>query len=385
MKLTLTSESLALLKDKAKLYSNMTRYFKDLYFKITSSSFELVLLGREGVLKTVLPVIDSDITSDYYFGIDYQKWTNAVQKYGFMDSLQLEIKKDTLYFSSQAKTGTITLALTPYKAGSSTADLIDQFLPKTLQDCTAELPLTTDFIEKAALMNSLFIPQVEVNAVGVNQTSLMNNTRIILGKTNLSDQIPDAFFRTNDPETYIYIHTFFLSLLPLLAKTSAVLLFDKGYNTIGWQDNDTAFVMRSEPCSACLPDPEEWDALIPDPGQTFEVSLAELKDMLQFFDGFYESGDWKPITFRLIANKAVELVYDHPTTIITQDLSAIPTFDAEFMVDAGALSKVLAKIQESSANDIELSFTWGPDSQAVYMEAGADYKFLLAVLQGSTD
>ena len=385
MKLTLTSESLALLKEKAKLYSNMARYFKELYFKLTAGNFELILKGKSGALKTVLPTIDSDITSDYYFGIDYQKWTNAIQKYGPTENIQLEIKKDTLYFLSQARTGTITLALTPYKAGSSTASVIDNLINKTLEDCTRELPLTTDFLEKTGLMNSLFIPQIEVNAVGVNKTSLMNNTRIILGKTYLSDPVPDAFFGTNDPENYVYIHTFFLGLLPLLTKTSASLMFDANYSTVGWQDEDTAFVMRSEPCSACLPSPDEWDALIPDPGQKFEVSLSELKDTLQFFDGFYESGDWKPITFRLSANKAVELVYDHPTTIITQDLSSVPDFDAEFMVDAGALSKVLAKVQESSAEDLQLTFTCGPDSEAVYMEAGADYKFLLAVIQGSTD
>jgi hypothetical protein len=269
---------------------------------------------------------------------------------------------------------------------SQRATQIDGFIRDSKAKCPNYLPLTQEFLAKVSLLGSLFIPQMDFNSIGVNCTSLMNNIRIILGKLTLQEAIPVEFFGSQDPETYIYLHNNLLALMPLLAKTSPGLYFQNDYQRYYWEDSDSSLYMSSEPWEISLPTPEDWAAIVPQTDQTFDVPLEELQDTLQFFDGFYESSkDWKPITFRLSAHKALELEYDHPTTKIAQPLSCIPEFDAEFMIDAGVLSKVLAKVKEGLGSETMLHFTYGEDYAGVLMEAGDDYQFLLAILQGGND
>lgn len=387
MKFTLKSSELHIFQEKLKIYTQVSRATSkpETYLKITPQTLEFIIKTPQGLIKSVFQISDSDFTDSMYYQIDYPKWSNALQKYGADVDLTLEVKKNALWFSATGKPGSISLALTTVGPQTATAQTIDNLINTKKVLAVHKLELTSDVLAKLSLANSMFVSQINFNSIGINQYGVINSNNIVITKAKFNDPIDVSFFGTRDPNTYVYIHTFFLDLFPLLAKTNNEVWFsDNTYDIIYWADDNTSFIMRSEPWSLALPSTEEWNNIIPQNGHEVGIDLNELKDMLNFFEGFYEAGDWKPLTFTLSANKSFELSYSHPTAMITQELQVTPDFDASFIIDAGILSRALQKVKDSIADpDAFLVLSYAEDSPGILLSIGDSFQFFLALISES--
>lgn len=387
MKFILRSSELHIFQEKLKIYTQVSRSASkpETYLKITPQILEFVIKTPQGLIKTLFQISDTDFTESKYYQIDYLKWANALQKYGPDVDLALEIKKNALWFSAANKPGSISLALTTIGPQTSIAQTIDNLINTKKTLAVHKLELIPDILGKLSVANSMFVSQVNFNSIGINQTGVINSNNIVITKAQFNDPIDKAFFGTRDPNTYIYIHTFFLDLFPLLVRTNNEVWFsDNTYDIIYWADDNTSFIMRSEPWSLALPSSEEWNNIIPQAGHEIEININELKDMLNFFEGFYEAGDWKPLTFNLSANKSFELSYSHPTAVITQELPIIPEFDASFMIDAGILSRALQKVKDFLPDpDAFFTLEYAEDSPGILLSIGDSFQFFLAIISES--
>ena len=116
----LNNSQLGILQNKSKicsfLSSNLTRSF----FKVSSDTFTLFQRGSSGAFSIDVPV-ECNISNNIYYSVDYNKWTNALQKFSNYSEVCVAINKNMLTLSAPKTVDTINLSILTFEADSSEA------------------------------------------------------------------------------------------------------------------------------------------------------------------------------------------------------------------------------------------------------------------------
>lgn len=382
----LNNYQLTTLKAKSKLYSILNNVLTKAYFKLSKNSFEFCLRGGNGLIKTTIPIEYEG--NEVYFSVDYSKWVVALQKFENSEQIQFSLGGNLLSLRENTNTDIINLGIIKYDKDSSEADVIDNLITRAGDEVKArnnEMTLTEELLDAFSLADSLFISQDKYNSIGLSKKDVMYSSRAIVMKIKLQEKLDDNLFKDlEEDESYIFIHSFVLKLLPLLSKFNSLVYFSEDYGIIYWSDSDTEMVFTSESRKVALPDESQWEAIKPQNSESyFEVGLEELAEGLSFFNGFYTGTVWKPITFEIEANKEVILTYKHPTTEITKTLNNVTSpYSGKFMLNSEILEKLVNRIRNHYKEDrVDMLINYDDEAQGVYCSVGSgDYEMVLSKL-----
>ena len=382
----LNNYQLTTLKAKSKLYSMLNNLLTKAYFKLSNNLFEFCLRGGNGLIKTSIPIEYEG--NPVYFSVDYSKWTVALQKFEDSEQIHFTLGGNLLTLKESNGQDVINLGVIKYDADSSEADILDNLLKKTGEAVKArnnEMTLSEELLDAFGLADSLFITQDKCNSIGLSKEDIMYASRALVLKIKLQEKLnADLFKDLAEGEDHIFIHSFVLKLLPLLAKFNSIIYFSDDYGVIYWNDNDSELVFTSESRKVALPDKEQWEAIKPQNEESyFEVDLNTLSEGLAFFNGFYTGTAWKPITFEVSANKEVVLTYKHPTTEITKTLNNTSSpYDGKFILNSEVLEKLVNRIRgHYKEGNINMLFNYDDEALGVYCSVGdKDYEVILSKL-----
>lgn len=386
----LNNYNLSILQNKGKIYSYLNSKLDKAYFKLSKGSLVFALSGGDGMVSTSLD-IDYD-GATLYFSVEYNKWTTALQKFAYTDVLKFSLSKSLLKIFVDGRLDEINLGIISYEDNSLVANQLNSFIHDKKNEIIPSnhaLELTPEILCNFDLVNNLFSTQNRINSIGVSKDNVMYADRSVVVKANLTSELPAQLFENLDEDdNHIYIHTYTLKLLALLAEFNNKVYFDDYYEVMYWSDDTTSVVIYSDSKNVSLPTAEQFEGIQPaDKEVFFDVSIKDLKDSLNFFTGFYEGSSWKPLKFSLSKGSDVTLFYKHPTAEVNKTLTGVEaSFDGEFVVESETLRKILTKISERFSDDsITVRFTYDAkdsdcDSPGVYCTVGEYYEFIVSKL-----
>lgn len=383
----LNNSQLSILQNKVKICSFLSNNLTRSFFKISNDSFTLFQRGSSGAFSIHVPA-ECNISNNIYYSVDYNKWNNALQKFSNYNEICITINKNMLTLSVPKTLDAINLSVLTYEEDSPEAILIDSFISgrksEVIND-NLELLLEENILENFNLVDSLFSSQGKVNSIGFSKNETIYSDRSVVLRVSSVASVEDSFFDNLGTEDYVYIHSFFLKLFNLLAKTNTRILFSNDYETIYWEDDVSQLILSSENREVALPTNEQWEMIKPHknaPG--FSTNIASLNESLNFFTGFYEEIAWKPVVFEIESGK-VNLYYRHPTTEISKALTSDTSraSDGCFMISSETVGKILNKISNRFSPDASVEVTYDEESPGVYCKIDCDsvqYEFVLSKL-----
>lgn len=379
----LKNETLELYRSYNKIFSFLNSAFGRISFKISRQGMRIFLNGGTGAFQLDLPVEFDD--DPFYFSVDYNKYTTAIHKYDASPIITFNIKNNTIKIGDGITPDSISLSISSLDYTSNEALMINNYLDDKVSaflSINNKLTVTNQLIEYLTLANSLFIAQGVVNSVGISKDNLIYADRIAILRAFFDNSLDDELFSTlPEDESYIYVHSFIISLIQTLYKHDSNFYFSDDYEKIYWKDEHACLVITSEPRELSIPTEEQLEEFAPINGCSVMTNLQTLKTSLNFFTGFYEGSVWKPITFVFKAGENPYLRYQHPSAEITKTL-AIETPDtqvetATFMLESESLRKVINKLDEKS----EVVITYDNDSPGVLFNVEDKCKIIFAKLE----
>jgi hypothetical protein len=181
-----------------------------------------------------------------------------------------------------------------------------------------------------------------------------------------------------DSDADIYLHKYTVGLISLISRMSNVFVFDADYNFVYWRDASCKLVIASDPREIAFPSRDDIQALTPS-ASTFEVSQAKLLSGLDFFNGFYASSSWKPITLTEV-EEGLLLNYAHPTAEISKVVditSTSETRNVSFSIMSEMLEKLLERSNELIPDELA-TFTYDENGAGVLCTVGSMYTIIFA-------
>lgn len=363
MEFTLTREQLDETQKYNKLYNYIQQSFTKTYFAIGAEEMSFFFYGQKGALKSTFPLtkvlIDEKDFITRYFQIDFTKWTNALSKLTLSQEVNFRLTEKFLKVFISGSSDVINLGIVPCEKGSAEIDLIENFISnyeEKTKDNRKTMIFTENIISAITIASSMFSTAGNNNAVALFPNYVMYADRSLVLKAHLESRL--------DLSDKIVLHKYTAGVLPFLYISKPTVHFVDDYETLLWDDGQgTSMVLSSEPCEITLPTEEEALAILPQGEKgTVVVPHHELQTCLNFFNGFYEASVWKPITFRITANKEASLYYKHPTTEITKDLGVVGDMDGEFIIGSETLLKLVNKAV-ATVDEGFVTFTY--DDEAV--------------------
>ena len=283
----------------------------------------------------------------------------------------------------------ITLSVASYGDDNTEVTSLDALLEKRkteILDAKLSMEVTEEIADDLALANSLFVPQQDVNSIGLGKEGLIYAVRSVILRTRFTSALPDDLFVNLDPdEDYIYLHKYMIGFINHVFGSNPVFNFSSDYSTIYWEDESSSTFLTQPSRELAIPSDEDIESFVPAVGQggSFSVDTNILKESLGFFDGFYVGSVWKPIRFESTANKEVVVRYKHPTADITKSLPAIPSTDGEFTLDSDTVRRVMMKVRDKrpeKTTPLEAVFTFDDDAPGVLCEIDNYYSIVFCKL-----
>lgn len=384
----LNSDTINYHRSKAKLYQYLYSNLGTTYFRATSDRLSIYFKGALGLFKTDLPC-ESETDEVKYFSVDFSRWVNALVKFEGSDSITLSINKNLIKMSVTGSSDVITLSVASYGDDNTEVTSLDALLEKRkkeILDAKLSMEVTEEIADDLALTNSLFVPQQDVNSIGLGKEGLIYAVRSVILKTRFTSALPDDLFVNLDPdEDYIYLHKYMIGFINHVFGSNPVFNFSSDYSTIYWEDESSSTFLTQPSRELAIPSDEDIESFVPAIGQggSFSVDTNTLKESLGFFDGFYVGSVWKPIRFESTANKEVVVRYKHPTADITKSLPAIPSTDGEFTLDSDTVRRVMMKVRDKrleKTTPLEAVFTFDDDAPGVLCEIDNYYSIVFCKL-----
>lgn len=384
----LNSDTINYHRSKAKLYQYLYSNLGTTYFRATSNCLSIYFKGALGLFKTDLPC-ESETDEVKYFSVDFSRWVNALVKFEGSDSITLSINKNLIKMSVTGSSDVITLSVASYGDDNTEVTSLDALLEKRkteILDAKLSMEVTEEIADDLALANSLFVPQQDVNSIGLGKEGLIYAVRSVILKTRFTSALPDDLFVNLDPdEDYIYLHKYMIGFINHVFGSNPVFNFSSDYSTIYWEDESSSTFLTQPSRELAIPSDEDIESFVPAVGQggSFSVDTNTLKESLGFFDGFYVGSVWKPIRFESTANKEVVVRYKHPTADITKSLPAIPSTDGEFTLDSDTVRRVMMKVRDKRPEKtapLEAVFTFDDDAPGVLCEIDNYYSIVFCKL-----
>lgn len=384
----LNSDTINYHRSKAKLYQYLYSNLGTTYFRATKDCLSIYFKGALGLFKTDLPC-ESETDEVKYFSVDFSRWINALIKFEGSDSITLSINKNLIKMSVTGSSDVITLSVASYGDDNTEVTSLDALLEKRkkeILDAKLSMEVTEEIADDLALTNSLFVPQQDVNSIGLGKEGLIYAVRSVILKTRFTSALPDDLFVNLDPdEDYIYLHKYMIGFINHVFGSNPVFNFSSDYSTIYWEDESSSTFLTQPSRELAIPSDEDIKSFVPAVGQggSFSVDTNTLKESLGFFDGFYVGSVWKPIRFESTANKEVVVRYKHPTADITKSLPAIPSTDGEFTLDSDTVRRVMMKVRDKrpeKTTPLEAVFTFDDDAPGVLCEIDNYYSIVFCKL-----
>ena len=384
----LNSDTINYHRSKAKLYQYLYSNLGTTYFRATKDCLSIYFKGALGLFKTDLPC-ESETDEVKYFSVDFSRWINALIKFEGSDSITLSINKNLIKISVTGSSDVITLSVASYGDDNTEVTSLDTLLEKRkteILDAKLSMEVTEEIADDLALANSLFVPQQDVNSIGLGKEGLIYAVRSVILKTRFTSALPDDLFVNLDPdEDYIYLHKYMIGFINHVFGSNPVFNFSSDYSTIYWEDESSSTFLTQSSRELAIPSDEDIKSFVPAVGQggSFSVDTNILKESLGFFDGFYVGSVWKPIRFESTANKEVVVRYKHPTADITKSLPAIPSTDGEFTLDSDTVRRVMMKVRDKrpeKTTPLEAVFTFDDDAPGVLCEIDNYYSIVFCKL-----
>lgn len=384
----LNSDTINYHRSKAKLYQYLYSNLGTTYFRATKDCLSIYFKGALGLFKTDLPC-ESETDEVKYFSIDFSRWINALIKFEGSDSITLSINKNLIKMSVTGSSDVITLSVASYGDDNTEVTSLDALLEKRkkeILDAKLSMEVTEEIADDLALTNSLFVPQQDVNSIGLGKEGLIYAVRSVILRTRFTSALPDDLFVNLDPdEDYIYLHKYMIGFINHVFGSNPVFNFSSDYSTIYWEDESSSTFLTQPSRELAIPSDEDIESFVPAVGQggSFSVDTNTLKESLGFFDGFYVGSVWKPIRFESTANKEVVVRYKHPTADITKSLPAIPSTDGEFTLDSDTVRRVMMKVRDKrpeKTTPLEAVFTFDDDAPGVLCEIDNYYSIVFCKL-----
>lgn len=384
----LNSDTINYHRSKAKLYQYLYSNLGTTYFRATKDCLSIYFKGALGLFKTDLPC-ESETDEVRYFSVDFSRWINALIKFEGSDSITLSINKNLIKMSVTGSSDVITLSVASYGDDNTEVTSLDALLEKRkteILDAKLSMEVTEEIADDLALTNSLFVPQQDVNSIGLGKEGLIYAVRSVILKTRFTSALPDDLFVNLDPdEDYIYLHKYMIGFINHVFGSNPVFNFSSDYSTIYWEDESSSTFLTQPSRELAIPSDEDIESFVPAVGQggSFSVDTNTLKESLGFFDGFYVGSVWKPIRFESTANKEVVVRYKHPTADITKSLPAIPSTDGEFTLDSDTVRRVMMKVRDKrpeKTTPLEAVFTFDDDAPGVLCEIDNYYSIVFCKL-----
>ena len=384
----LNSDTINYHRSKAKLYQYLCSNLGTTYFRATKDCLSIYFKGALGLFKTDLPC-ESETDEVKYFSVDFSRWINALIKFEGSDSITLSINKNLIKMSVTGSSDVITLSVASYGDDNTEVTSLDALLEKRkkeILDAKLSMEVTEEIADDLALANSLFVPQQDVNSIGLGKEGLIYAVRSVILRTRFTSALPDDLFVNLDPdEDYIYLHKYMIGFINHVFGSNPVFNFSSDYSTIYWEDESSSTFLTQPSRELAIPSDEDIESFVPAVGQggSFSVDTNILKESLGFFDGFYVGSVWKPIRFESTANKEVVVRYKHPTADITKSLPAIPSTDGEFTLDSDTVRRVMMKVRDKrpeKTTPLEAVFTFDDDAPGVLCEIDNYYSIVFCKL-----
>ena len=384
----LNSDTINYHRSKAKLYQYLYSNLGTTYFRATKDCLSIYFKGSLGLFKTDLPC-ESETDEVKYFSVDFSRWVNALVKFEGSDSITLAINKNLIKMSVTGSSDVITLSVASYGDDNTEVTSLDALLEKRkkeILDAKLSMEVTEEIADDLALTNSLFVPQQDVNSIGLGKEGLIYAVRSVILRTRFTSALPDDLFANLDPdEDYIYLHKYMIGFINHVFGSNPVFNFSSDYSTIYWEDESSSTFLTQPSRELAIPSDEDIESFVPAAGQggSFSVDTNTLKESLGFFDGFYVGSVWKPIRFESTANKEVVVRYKHPTADITKSLPAIPSTDGEFTLDSDTVRRVMMKVRDKrpeKTTPLEAVFTFDDNAPGVLCEIDNYYSIVFCKL-----
>ena len=393
MNIYIDSESLDRYKVRFKLYQYLYSNLSSSYFKATSDHLSIYLKGTLGLFRVDIPC-KSDTDEVKYFSVDFGKWANALVKFEGCDGLTLSINRNLVKISVDGSSDFITLSISSYGSDNLEVTSLDNLLEQRRENILKDnlhIDITDEIADDLHLANSLFIPQQDVNSIGLGKDGLIYAVRSVILKAHFTSDLDEDFFSNLDPsEDYVYLHRYLIGLIHYIYSSNHTFNFSSDYSTMYWEDDTSAVYITQPPRELAIPSDEELSSFVPTTGTggSFSVDAEFLKNSLGFFDGFYVGSVWKPIRFESIANKEVIVRYKHPTADITKSLPAVSDRDGEFTLDSDTVRRILMKVSDKrldKTTPLEAVFTFDDDAPGVLCEIGDYYSIVFCKLNDDED
>ena len=393
MNIYIDSKTLYRYKMRNKLYQYLYGNLSTSYFKATSDCLSIYLKGSTGLFRVDLPC-KADTDEIKYFSVDFGKWSNALVKFEGCDGIALSINRNLVKIFVDGSSDFITLSTSSYGDDNLEVTSLDTLLEKRKEEILKDdlsIEITEEIADDLALANSLFIPQQDVNSIGLGKDGLIYAVRSVILKARFTTDIDENFFRNLDSsEDYVYLHRYLIGLIYYIYASNPIFNFSSDYSTMYWEDDTSAVYITQPPRELARPSDDELESFVPalGTGGTFSVDTEFLKNSLGFFDGFYVGSVWKPIRFESVANKEVVVRYKHPTADITKSLPSMSDTDGEFVLDSDTVRKILMKVKDKRVDKttpLEAVFTFDDDSPGVLCEIGDYYSIVFCKLNDDED
>ena len=329
-----------------------------------------------------------------YFSVDFGKWSNALVKFEGCDGIALSINRNLVKIFVDGSSDFITLSTSSYGDDNLEVTSLDTLLEQRKEEIIKDdlsIEITEEIADDLALANSLFIPQQDVNSIGLGKDGLIYAVRSVILKARFTTDIDENFFKNLDAsEDYVYLHRYLIGLIYYIYASNPIFNFSSDYSTMYWEDDTSAVYITQPPRELAIPSDDELESFVPalGTGGIFSVDTEFLKNSLGFFDGFYVGSVWKPIRFESVANKEVVVRYKHPTADITKSLPSMSDTDGEFVLDSDTVRKILMKVKDKRVDKttpLEAVFTFDDDSPGVLCEIGDYYSIVFCKLNDDED
>ena len=347
MKLRINYDQISILNTKYALFTTLSRSFTRMYLKITPTNFHVYLRGDNGVFETILTLdnLDNFVDTKYLY-VDYLQWRTVLLKFRAEQGLNLTVTSNSLKIQEEGSPNSVSLGISFCRSNSSDVAVIDNFIPtkrEEIQQAGLHLVLTEELINDFVLANSLFVVQGHTNSIGLASSDVMYADRSVVLKMNLENPVEEEFFENLTGDSHVYLHSSFLELFNHIFEYDPNVHFSSDYDLIFWTDNVSSIIMASPEHEIALPDDDDWEEIRPkDPNSYFVTKVSTVNSDLDFFVGFYESSQWKPLTFNVSQQNGVTMVYKHPTAEVKKELEVSAcTADGSFKIDSETLKRLV--------------------------------------------
>ena len=357
---------MSIFQGKRKVYNTLYGSLDHTYFYLTSNKLDFALIGTSGLMKTSID-IEYD-GPEICFGFDFKKFDTVLQKFSTEETVKFTIGDTLLKISVPNRSDVVNLQIvkegSDSKAVANIKDGIQSLVERNINP-KHRISLTQELINNVNLFNYVFNSSFNTNAIGLTQEYIMYSDRNVVIKSTLSERLSDDLFDTTTSESpYIYLHVDTLKLLILLSSFRNDYMFDDSYDILYWEDDNTKLIFNNETKMCALPDNDQYEGIKPhDTNVTFSISVSELDNTLDFFDGIYVESNWKPLNFETLAGHNVNVRYTHPTTDASKEIEGcVSNFTGSFLIDADTLKKILTKIKDFGLAESDVVFNYDEDT-----------------------